>query len=131
MIRGSIYGRLGGDPVERETRNGTAMVTASLAVNVARANADEDTAWFSLAAFGKTGEALLRHHKGDLLAAMGTLTRRKYTDRSGVDREGWALTCEQIVSARTVRPGGTRKPKDTTDNQRPAVDPTLDDEIPF
>ena len=131
MIRASIYGRLGGDPVERETRNSKAMATASLAVNVSRAGADEDTAWFSLAAFGKTGEALLRHCKGDLLAAMGTITRRKYTDRSGVDREGWALTCEQIVSARTVRPGGTRKPKDTTDNQRPAVDSTLDDEIPF
>ncbi len=129
MIRASAYGRLGGDPVQRETRN--AMVTASLAVNVARTNADEITSWFSLAAFGKTGEALLRHHKGDLLAAMGTLTRRQYTDRNGVDREGWALTCEQIVSARTVRPGGARKQKDSTDDQRPAVDPTLDDEIPF
>ncbi len=131
MIQASIYGRLGGDPVERETRNGNAMATASLAVNVARASADEDTAWFSLAAFGKTGEALMRHHKGDLLAAMGPLTRRKYTDRNGVDREGWALTCEQIVSARTVRPGGARKRKDTADDQRPAADPTLDDEIPF
>ena len=130
-MRASAYGRLGGDPIERETRNGNAMATASLAVNVARANADEDTAWFSLAAFGKIGEALLRHHKGDLLAAMGPLTRRKYTDRNGDDREGWALTCEQIVSARTIRPGGTRKPKDTTDDQRPAVDSTLDDEIPF
>ncbi len=131
MIQASIYGRLGGDPVERETRNGNAMATASLAVNVARASADEDTAWFSLAAFGKTGEALLRHQKGDLLAAMGPLTRRKYTDRNSVDREGWSLTCEQIVSARTVRPGGARKKKDTTDDQHPAVDPTLDDEIPF
>ncbi len=131
MIRASIYGRLGGDPVERETRNGNAMATASLAVNVARANDNEDTAWFSLAAFGKTGEALLRHHKGDLLAAMGTLTRRKYTDRNGVDREDWALTCEQIVSARTVRPGGARKREKSTDDQRPAGDPTLDDEIPF
>ena len=100
-------------------------------MNVARANADEDTAWFSLAAFGKTGETLSRHQKGDLLAAMGTLTRRKYTDRNGVDRVGWALTCEQIVSARTVRPGGARKQKDSTDDQHPAVDPTLDDEIPF
>ena len=134
MIQASIYGRLGGDPVHRETRNGNAMATASLAVNVARAGADEDTAWFSLAAFGKTGEALVRHRKGDLLAAMGTLTRRAYTDRNGVDREGWSLTCEQIISARTVRPGGGRKHKDladTTVDQRPAADAALDDEIPF
>ncbi len=131
MIQASIYGRLGGDPVNRETRNGNAMATASLAVNVARASADEDTAWISLAAFGKTGEALLRHQKGDLLAAMGPLTRRAYTDRNGVDREGWSLTCETIISARTVRPGGARKREKSTDDQRPAADPTLDDEIPF
>ena len=131
MIKASAYGRLGGDPVNRETRNGNAMATASLAVNVARASADEDTAWISLAAFGKTGEALLRHQKGDLLAAIGPLTRQKYTDRGGVEREGWSLTCEQIVSARTARPGGVRKRKDTADDQRPAGDPTLDDEIPF
>ncbi len=134
MIRASVYGRLGAAPVERETRNSNAMVTASIAVNAARFGADEDTAWFSLAAFGKTAESLLRHQKGDLLAAMGPLTRRRYTDRDGVEREGWSLTCEQIMSARTVRPGGGRKHKDSADttvDQRPAADPTLDDDLPF
>jgi single-strand DNA-binding protein len=71
MIRAAVYGRLGGDPVPRETRNGTAMLTASLAVDVARAGQDADTEWFDLAAFGKTAEELCRQHKGDLVSVMG------------------------------------------------------------
>ena len=83
MIRASIYGRLGGDPIERSTYNDKPMATASLAVNAARANANEDIVWVSLAAFGKTAEALLRNVKGDLLAAMGTLYRTRFTGRDG------------------------------------------------
>ena len=43
MIRASIYGRLGADPVERETRNGKEMVTVSLAVNAGRPDVVEET----------------------------------------------------------------------------------------
>ncbi len=109
MIRASIYGRLGADPVERQTRNGKAMVTASLAVSAGRPDADEETVWFSLAAFGRAAETLARHAKGDLLAAMGPLHRTQFTGRDGQERESWSLTVEAIVSARTVRPGGGRK----------------------
>ncbi len=109
MIRASVYGRLGADPVERETRNGKAMVTVSLAVSAGRPDADEETVWFSLAAFGRTAETLARHAKGDLLAAMGPLHRTRFTGRDGQEREGWSLNVEAIVSARTVRPSGGRK----------------------
>ncbi len=109
MIRASIYGRLGADPVERQTRNGKAMVTASLAVSAGRPDADEETVWFSLAAFGRAAETLARHAKGDLLAAMGPLHRTRFTGRDGQERQGWSLTVESVVSGRTVRPGGGRK----------------------
>ena len=108
MIHASIYGRLGADPVERETRNGKTMVTASLAVSAGRPDADEETQWFNLIAFGRAAEALARHVKGDLVACMGALYRNRYTARDGQEREGWSLTVESIVSARTVRPGGGR-----------------------
>lgn len=64
------------------------MATASMAVDASRPDADEETVWISLAAFGKTGEALLRHAKGDLLAAMGPLYRTRFTGRDGQEREG-------------------------------------------
>ncbi len=129
MIQASIYGRLGADPVERETRNGKAMVTASLAVNAGRPDADEETVWISLAAFGRAGKALARHAKGDLVAAMGALYRKRFIGRAGVEREGWSLTVEAIVSARTVRPSGGRKRTESATRASPGS-PT-DDRAPF
>ena len=129
MIQASIYGRLGADPVERETRNGKAMVTASLAVDASRPDAGEETVWISLAAFGRAGKALARHAKGDLVAAMGALYRNRFTGRDGVEREGWSLTVEAIVSARTVRPSGGRKRTESA-KPAPAGTPT-DDRAPF
>ena len=135
MIRASIYGRLGADPVERETRNGKTMVTASLAVSAGRPDAGEETVWFSLAAFGRTAEALVRHGKGDLLAAMGPLYRSRFTGRDGTERKGWSLTVEAVMSARTVRPAGGRKRAEAA---KPAPAGTsvdgaapFDDEIPL
>ena len=110
MIRASVYGRLGGDPVERETRTGKEMVTVSLAVNAGRPDADEETQWFNLIAFGRAAKDLARHTKGDLVGCMGQLTKNRYTAHNGQEREGWSLNVDAIVSARTVRPGGGRKP---------------------
>ncbi len=109
MITASLYGRLGADPVERQTKNDKLMVTASVAVDAARHGADAYTAWFNLVAFGRAAEALARHVKGDLIGCMGGLHRSRYTARDGQERESWSLTVESIVSARTVRPSGGRK----------------------
>ncbi|MCH7888329.1 MAG: single-stranded DNA-binding protein [Proteobacteria bacterium] len=134
MIRASIHGRLGADPVERTTRNDKAMVTVSVAVNAARHGAEEETIWISLAAFGRAAEALARHRKGDLLAAMGPLHRTRFTGRDGTEREGWSLTVEAIMSARTVRSAGGRK-RDTKHQPsavaRDGTDDEMNDDIPF
>ncbi len=110
------------------------MVTASLAVNAGRPDVGEETMWVSLVAFGRATEPLLRHVRGDLLAAMGPLHRTKYTGRDGVEREGWSLTINALMSARTVRPPGGRK---RAEAQRPSAavsggaDAEFNDEIPF
>lgn len=137
MIHCSLHGRLGADPVARETKSGTAMATASIAVDAARHGVEPETAWFSLVAFGKQADALLRHAKGDMLSAMGTLSRSHYTARTGDEREQWSLTCEAIVSTRTVRPAG-RKPaaapgRTTPPRQQPAGtwQRPFDDEVPL
>lgn len=114
MMTTSAYGRLGRDPEVRETRNGNQMVTASLAVDVTPFNHDGEPIkiWISIAAFGPTGEALARHRKGDLIAVMGRLTLRPWTDREGNARETWQMTADALHSSRSVRPGGRRKRDD-------------------
>ena len=133
MIQASMYGRLGADPVERETKNGSEMATVSLAVNAGRGD-DEETVWFSVATFGKQAETLLRHTKGDLIAVMGDLHKTHFKGRDGTDRESWSLMAQSLVSARTVRPGGGRKKKDQATTQKPVSDTAqhdFSDDIPF
>jgi len=108
----SIYGRAGGNPVSRETKNGQTIVTISLAVNVARRDEPEETEWISILGFRRVGDELGRHGKGDLLAAMGRLYRRRFTGRDGQERESWSLLADAVMSARTVRPSGGRERTD-------------------
>ena len=130
MIRASVYGRLGGDPVERETRSGKEMVTVSLAVNAGRADVGEETQWFNLVAFGRAAKDMMRHAKGDLVACMGAVTKSRYTARDGQERESWSLNVDAIVSARTVRPSGGRTSRRREVSIAPAG-ATPDDAAPF
>ena len=129
MIHAAVHGRVGDNPIKRQTRGGKTMVTASLAVNAGRPDVGEEVVWLSLAAFGRAAEALARHVKGDLLGAMGRLYHVRYTTRDGAARQGWSLTVDAIVSARSVRPGGGRK---RTESAKPAPAGTpADDGVPF
>jgi single-strand DNA-binding protein len=109
MIYASIHGRLGGDPIVRSTKSGAPMVTARIAINVSRGDEEQIIEWVNLAAFGRAGDELARHTKGDVVAVMGAMRRSAYTGRGGTERTSWNLTVEQIVSARSVRPGGRAK----------------------
>jgi single-strand DNA-binding protein len=102
MIRAAIHGRLGNNPVQREIRSGKPMVTASVAVNVAKQGEEPATEWISLAAFGSAGEILARHEKGDVITAMGTLTGSTLTGRGGAERTSWSLLLEGVPSTRVV-----------------------------
>jgi len=108
MVRAALYGRLGADPVQRQARAGKFMPTCSVAVDVSHGDGPHETKSISVIAFGKAAADIARHVKGDLVAAIGQLTRSRFTGRDGVERAGWSLAVEAIVSARTVRPGGRR-----------------------
>jgi single-strand DNA-binding protein len=104
MIQSSLYGRLGKDPKPGTTKTGTAMCTASIAVDVGR-EPGQETLWVSVMAFGPLAEALGQHQQGDMVAAMGKLTRSRYTGQDGQERESWSLLADALHSSRTVRPG--------------------------
>ena len=54
----TIRGRLGADPVTRQTSNGNQMATGSLAVTLP-SRQDDETEWFNLIAFGRVAETLV------------------------------------------------------------------------
>ena len=72
----AVYGRLGSDPREHETRKGGAMATASLAATLdcrvqGEPEPEDGTLWLNVVAFGRVAEDLCRCSKGDPVSVSG------------------------------------------------------------
>jgi single-strand DNA-binding protein len=145
MLIGNLYGRLGADPVARQTKNGHAMATASVAVDVTAWQAEEpETLWVSMLCFGVQADVLLRANKGEMIVAIGKLTRHDYTHpETGEMRENWTMVAESVMTMTSARPpGGRQKKHHHHDKASPSEDdpsplpegevvPDFDDAIPF
>ena len=113
----AVYGRLGSDPREHETRKGGAMATASLAATLdcrvqGEPEPEDGTLWLNVVAFGRVAEDLCRCSKGDPVSVSGRLQLSRYVTRDGEERESLACIADSVVSARTVRPRGGRRKGD-------------------
>jgi single-strand DNA-binding protein len=138
MIRAAIHGRLGADPVPRETRTGKPMTTVSVAVDVSKPGDDPVTEWIGVVAFGLTGEALAQHARGDLIEVMGPLTRSTFQGRDGEEQSRWNLLAESLLSARMTydrpcdgvpaRPRRARAPNRSYSRLRQAGQPSIPDD---
>lgn len=141
MLIGNIYGRLAADPTEKTTKTRKPMALASVAVDVTGQRAedgDPETLWVSVLAFGNQVDALLKARKGEMVAAIGKLTRSRYTGRDDIERESWTLLAESVITAKSARPSCGRQRPNGDDRQRdqaptqrqpPAQD--FNDSIPF
>lgn len=103
----SAYGRMGGNPTHRQSQSGTTWTTASIAI---RASTDDEAGplWLQIVAFGKAGDSLATHHKGDMISVSGRLQVNRWRDAEGNDREQLQIVADTIMSARSVRPGANR-----------------------
>ncbi len=99
----AAHGRLGADPRTIETKTGRAMVTATLAVDVAekREGDDAEPLWLGLVAFGALADRLLEQRKGEALTVYGRLQVRRWQS-DGEAREQLQVVVETVLSARTV-----------------------------
>ena len=109
----AVYGRLGADPKQHQTRTGKPMTTASLAATLecrSQGETEDGTLWLNVCAFGRTAEDLARCAKGDPVSVSGRMQLSRYRSRTGEDREGLSCIADSVVSSRTVRPrgGGSR-----------------------
>ncbi|MGK5082950.1 single-stranded DNA-binding protein [Bdellovibrionota bacterium FG-1] len=90
-----LIGRLGANPVQRETKNGLAVVHFPLATSrrVAEQGSDaqavekEETQWHRVVVWGKQAEACHQYlEKGQAVFVEGMVRTRKYTAKSGEAR---------------------------------------------
>ncbi|EFL2165845.1 single-stranded DNA-binding protein [Escherichia coli] len=131
----AAYGRLVDDPQVKQTSKGTPMTLARMAVSLpcSQAQDGQATLWLSVLAFGKQADQLAGHEKGNVISVSGTMQISQWTGQNGETRQGYQVIADSVISAKTVRPGGSRrKTTGTQGNQPPAGgDDLYGDDIPF
>ncbi|EEY6775584.1 single-stranded DNA-binding protein [Escherichia coli] len=123
------------DPQVKQTSKGTPMTLARMAVSLpcSQAQDGQATLWLSVLAFGKQADQLAGHEKGNVISVSGTMQVSQWTGQNGETRQGYQVIADSVISAKTVRPGGSRrKTTGTQGNQPPAGgDDPYGDDIPF
>ena len=120
----TIAGNIGKSAETRQTPNGDAVTSWSLAVEE-RKGQDKRTIWFDCSLWGKRGESLAPYlTKGGKVAVAGELSTREHDGKTYL-----TVRAEQV----TLLGGGDRdEPRRDTARQAPAGrGPDLGDEIPF
>ncbi len=97
-----LVGRLGADPVQRETKAGTAVVHFPLATSRKIPDADtetmkDETQWHQVVAWGKKGESCAQYlKKGNPVYIEGTFRTRKYEGKDGISKYATEVHAEQV-----------------------------------
>jgi single-strand DNA-binding protein len=108
-----LIGRLGADPVQRETKSGISLVQFSLATSrIKRKRSDgvaedgetetapefaEETVWHRVIAWGRQGEVCAQRLKrGQSVFVEGSLRSRKYTDKDNIPRMAFEVHADSV-----------------------------------
>lgn len=101
-----LIGRLGTDPVQRETKNGVAVVNFSLATSRrvteqgpdAEVKEREETQWHKVVVWGKQAESCKQYlDKGQAVYVEGMMRSRKYTGKEGAARIAFEVHAENVI----------------------------------
>jgi len=81
----TLIGRLGADPEVRQINETTTVVNLSVATNK-KVKEQEYTEWHRVQAWNKLGDVCAQYlNKGRLVAVVGELRYKKYTNKDGVE----------------------------------------------
>lgn len=132
-----IVGYLGRDPELKYTPNGNAVCKMSIATTEKRNNADPQTTWFRVTAWGRQAELCNEYlAKGRQVYVEGRLTLQTFTDREGQTRSSLEVNATDIKFLADKGAGGEERefaPTRKVDKQEvaQAVKQLDDDDIPF
>lgn len=124
-----ITGRLTADPECKHTQNGVAVCSYTLAVK--RPKVKDVTDFLPVVSWRQGAEYLCQYaHKGDMIAATGTLTARKWQDKDGNNRVSYEVqtdTVEILSPRRESKPAAVNVTRDDYEE----VVGADDDDLPF
>ena len=94
-----LMGRLTADPELRQTPNGVAVASFSVAVNrsYSSKSGERQTDFINIVAWRQTAEFVSRYfHKGNMIALDGSIQTRSYTDKNGNKRTAFEVVAENV-----------------------------------
>lgn len=94
-----IMGRLTANPELRTTTSGVNVTTFTVAVDrdYVKAGEDRQTDFLRVIAWKSTAEFVTRYFtKGKMIAVEGSIQTRKYTDKSGTEKEATEIIAEKV-----------------------------------
>ena len=100
-----LVGRVGSEPVRRETKNGTSVTNFSVATSRRMATEEldengrpkEETQWHQIVAWGKQGDSCASYlHKGSAVLIEGSLKSRKYEGKDGSKKMSFEIHAETV-----------------------------------
>lgn len=105
LNRITVMGRLARDPELRNTQNGTAVATFTIACD--RDFKREEVDFINCVAWRQTGEFVSKYfHKGQLAVVSGRLQSRNWTDREDKKHTEWEVQCDNVYFGESKRGDG-------------------------
>jgi single-strand DNA-binding protein len=127
MIKVTLLGRVGSDPVTRATKTGKTVANFSVADNQKEAG-EQKTTWYSVSCWdakAEIAEKIVR--KGDLVYVEGVPSVSSWTDKQGVARSEISISCRFLQVEKQKKDGASQENVTST----PSASISDDIDIPF
>lgn len=101
-----LLGRMTADPELRQTQNGVAVTSFSVAVDRAyqKEGQERQADFINIVAWRQTAEFICRYfHKGQRIALQGSLQSRSYTDKDGNKRTAYEVVADSAFFAESKK----------------------------
>ena len=128
-----ITGRLTSAPEIKKTTSGVSVCSVSIAVDRDyKVNGEKATDFIPCVFWRGTAEFVGKYFsKGDMIAVVGSLESRKYTDKDGDNRTVWEVKADKVSFCGGKKEASQDNTQDNTQSFEDVYDEISDDDIPF
>ena len=128
-----IIGRLCAQPEIKKTTSGVSVCSVSIAVyRDYKANGEKATDFIPCVFWRGTAEFVGKYFsKGDMIAVVGSLESRKYTDKDGNNRTVWEVKADKVSFCGGKKEASQDNTNDNTQDFEDVYDELSGEDLPF